>query len=402
MGYGALFNNTTGLYNNAMGFQALNKNTTGSNNTAVGIDALYNNTIGNRNTAMGQSSLYSNTTGIANTAIGVDAMNASAVADSNTAVGFRALYVNTTGVNNVSLGARSMISNTSGDNNVATGYDALRLNTTGNRNTALGVQALYANLDANNNVGLGYQAMWTNASAINNTAVGYQTLLLQTTGNRNVAVGYQAGSSFASNSNNTFVGNAADASINGLTNATALGNGAAVNASNKIRLGNTAVTVIEGQVAYTFPSDGRFKTNVQEDVKGLEFIMKLRPVTYNFDRVSYSKYIGEKQSADYIQTLNTLSSTRQTGFIAQEMEKAVFASGYKGFDGITVPQGEHQAYGIAYATLVVPLVKAVQQQQVKIEALERNTAAGRELIEQLQKEIEGLKKMVNEKTTAGN
>ena len=44
---------------------------------------------------------------------------------------------------------------------------------------------------------------------------------------------------------------------------------ATVNASNKIRLGSSAVTVIEGQVAYTFPSDGRFKTDITENVKGL-------------------------------------------------------------------------------------------------------------------------------------
>jgi hypothetical protein len=45
-----------------------------------------------------------------------------------------------------------------------------------------------------------------------------------------------------------------------------------VNASNKIRIGNSSVTVIEGQVAYTFPSDGRFKTNVSENIKGLGFL----------------------------------------------------------------------------------------------------------------------------------
>ena len=46
-----------------------------------------------------------------------------------------------------------------------------------------------------------------------------------------------------------------------LTNATAIGNGALVNASNKIRLGNAQVTVIEGQVAFTFPSDKTQKEN---------------------------------------------------------------------------------------------------------------------------------------------
>ncbi|HNK29425.1 MAG TPA: tail fiber domain-containing protein [Ferruginibacter sp.] len=249
---------------------------------------------------------------------------------------------------------------------------------------------------------MGSQSLLSNISGIRNTGIG-SLALSASTGDNNVALGYQAGNTNTTGNNNTLIGYGADVSTGNQSNSSALGLNATVNASNKIRLGNSAVTVIEGQPAsYTSTSDGRFKTNVQEDVKGLEFIMKLRPVTYNFDRVSYSKFIGEKQTDDYVQTLKGLSNTRQTGFIAQEMEKAVSASGYKGFDAVSVPAGDHQTYGIAYATLVVPLVKAVQEQQAKIEALERNTAAGRELIEQLQKEIEGLKKMVNEKTTAGN
>ena len=47
-----------------------------------------------------------------------------------------------------------------------------------------------------------------------------------------------------------------------LTNATAIGNEAFVNASNKVRLGNSAVTVIEGQVAFTAVSDKTQKENL--------------------------------------------------------------------------------------------------------------------------------------------
>ena len=54
---------------------------------------------------------------------------------------------------------------------------------------------------------------------------------------------------------NTAIGNGANVSDGNLTNATAIGNGATVNASNKIRLGDAAVNVIEGQVAFTASSD---------------------------------------------------------------------------------------------------------------------------------------------------
>ena len=56
----------------------------------------------------------------------------------------------------------------------------------------------------------------------------------------------------------TAIGFQADVSAGNLTNATAIGNGAIVNASNKVRLVNTAVTVIsrvaEGEVT-TLPGN---------------------------------------------------------------------------------------------------------------------------------------------------
>jgi hypothetical protein len=59
------------------------------------------------------------------------------------------------------------------------------------------------------------------------------------------------------------IGTSADVSAGDLTNAPAIGAGAIVNASNTIRLGNTAVTVIEGQVALTSISDKTKKENFQ-------------------------------------------------------------------------------------------------------------------------------------------
>src|SRR6185312_10094730 len=76
----------------------------------------------------------------------------------------------------------------------------------------------------------------------------------------------------------TAIGAFADVSSGNLSNATAIGAGAVVNASNKIRLGNTLITVIEGQVAYTFTSDRNKKENfipvdgeaVLEKIRGFE------------------------------------------------------------------------------------------------------------------------------------
>ena len=64
-------------------------------------------------------------------------------------------------------------------------------------------------------------------------------------------------------------------SVGNLTNATAIGSNAIVNASNKVRLGNTLVTVIEGQVAFTFPSDKTNKENFKP-VDGEAVLGKIR------------------------------------------------------------------------------------------------------------------------------
>ncbi|MBI2820874.1 MAG: tail fiber domain-containing protein [Acidobacteria bacterium] len=69
-----------------------------------------------------------------------------------------------------------------------------------------------------------------------------------------------------------------------MSNATAIGSGASVNASNKIRLGNGAVTVIEGAVGFTSSSDAARKQNFQpvdaEDV--LRKIQSLTVSSWNF------------------------------------------------------------------------------------------------------------------------
>jgi hypothetical protein len=75
-------------------------------------------------------------------------------------------------------------------------------------------------------------------------------------------------------------------STDNLNNATAIGNGAVVNASNKVCLGNGLVTVIEGQVLFTNVSDKTQKENFQP-VDGEEVLGKIR----RFDLSSWD-FIG--------------------------------------------------------------------------------------------------------------
>ena len=66
--------------------------------------------------------------------------------------------------------------------------------------------------------------------------------------------------------------------------------------------------------------------------------------------------------ADYLES----SSIVRTGFIAQEVEAAAQKVGFD-FDGVSAPENETDLYGIRYAEFVVPLVKAVQEQQEMID-----------------------------------
>jgi len=196
-----------------------------------------------------------------NTFIGSNAGNLTMTGDFNSASGVGALQRNTTGAFNTASGASALFSNTKGGSNTASGVNALIFNTTGIRNTASGVNAL-----VNNTIGEG------------NTASGASALLSNTIGFRNTASGINALVNNTNGSSNTAVGSGADVSVGDLNNATAIGALALVNASNKIRLGNSAVTVIEGQVPFTFLSDKNQKENFQP-VEGEQVLRKIGGLT---------------------------------------------------------------------------------------------------------------------------
>jgi len=342
--YQSLYNNTTGSDNTATGHYALYSSTTVSGNTAVGSKALYSNTTGFMNVATGYQALYSNTEGSHNTANGYEALYSNTEGSRNTANGFHSLYSNTTGEYNTATGTYALGDNEEGDENTATGYDALSNNTSGEYNTAMGFQSLSSNI-----------------SGTGNTAMGYKSLDLNTSGKYNTALGMYA-------------------YINGnYDNSTAMGCNTKITASNQIRLGNSDVTSIGGYANWTNVSDGRFKKDVQENVKGLEFIMKLRPVTYHLDMDAIARYNNTPDSLRLPQAEGLKAAELQTGFIAQEVEQAAQSLGYD-FSGVDAPKNADDYYGLRYAEFVVPLVKAVQEQQ--------------EIIETQQKEIEELKKMV--------
>jgi hypothetical protein len=389
LGYQGLTANTTGVDNTVIGMQSLEFNTTGSWNTAAGYHSLVKNTIGTNNTGYGFCSLVNNTTGSSNTSLGNWTLFLNS-ASYNTAVGDSALYSNTTGTGNAAVGYQGLTANTTGVDNTVIGMQSLQFNTTGSWNTAAGYHSLVKNTIGTNNTGYGFCSLvnnttgssntslgnWTlfqNAASYN-TAVGDSALYSTTTGTGNTAIGYQALTNNTVGANNTAIGNMTDVGTS-FSNSTVIGYQASASQSNVVVLGNASIQKLYcAQTSITAISDGRFKKNVVQDIHGLDFILKLRPVSYYLDVTKLNDYQGKKTDEKDLAGIQQAEAIHHNGFIAQEVEKAAQEVNYD-FSGLKAPENSKDTYGIGYTDFVVPLVKAVQELNAANEKLKAENAA---------------------------
>ncbi len=276
---------------------------------------------------------------------------------------------------NTYYGSGAFASNTTGNYNAAFGSYALNKNTTGHYNTAVGAWALY-NANASSNVAVGRRALYSNTSGGANTAVGTFALENNTYGVANVAVGTDALRYNVEGNWNTAIGHSSGPAFGNtnLIHATALGYHALNTASFQVRIGHDLITDIGGQVSWSTLSDGRFKRDIKEDIAGLEFINKLRPVSYTVDHAALARAHNTPDSVRMQLETGRKSDARQTGFVAQEVE-AIIKKGNYSFNGVKAPQNDQDHYSIRYAEFVVPLVKAVQELTSKLEAQEKEIKA---------------------------
>ena len=363
--------NTSGESNSFFGEDVGFGNITGSENSFFGRFAGFANTDASFNSFFGSSAGQSNTIGTHNSFFGRNAGRSNGFGSSNSFFGEGTGYNNLSGSENSFFGRTAGFNSTTGVNNSFFGLSAGYNDSIGSSNSFVGRNAGFNTGSGNNNSFLGEGAGYLNTFGSENVFAGRTSGFNNSTGNSNTAAGFDALSVNTTGSNNTAIGRNANVSSGVLSNATAIGSNAIVNASNKIRLGNAAVTVIEGQVAYTFPSDDRFKINVTETVKGLDFIMKLRPVIYNFQARRYEAFLLKDKAAETAfasYNYDASESIRQSGFIAQEVEKAANETGYD-FNGVIIPKTNRETYSLAYSQFVVPLVKAMQEQQEMINVL---------------------------------
>ncbi len=335
-------------------------------NTATPLQKLHVNgniTIANDSSYMINNKKVLWTKGIGNVFVGNNAGAANSIGFNNSFMGFNAGLNNLTGSQNTFIGTEAGQSNFDGAMNSFLGRRAGFQNFNGNENTFIGAYAGQSNTDGQHNSFYGVTAGNSNNLGNENTFIGAHAGYFNTTGNNNTFLGNFAGQDNVSGSNNTIIGFSADAVNSSFENVTAIGADATATSSNSVVLGNSSVLSIGGQVSWSTLSDKRLKTNVMKEDLGLNFIMRLNPVSYEY------KTEGQR-------------NIRYSGLIAQEVEENLHQMG-KTFSGLVTPKNSQDFYSIRYSEFVIPLINAVKEQQ--------------ELILQLQERIETLEKKIEEK-----
>ncbi len=337
-------------------------------NTSFGDGALKSNTTGNFNTALGGSSLENNTNGGANVSVGSLSMRS-----------------NTSGGNNVAVGMSALISNTSGGNNAAFGTNALSLNTTGLSNTAIGTQAgswagasAVNNTDSTNSVFVGSNTRpladgQTNQIVIGNGAIGHGSNTV-TLGNSSIATTILRGNvgiattspesgwkldvsgivAMGSSSGNARLYISSQNTTNGITYLQA--RNLSVNTPLHIlasevsfnSLGTGTVFSNAGTLTNINPSDERLKENITDLGYGLNEILQLRPVSYNWIN-------------------DNANQGTQFGFIAQEVQE-IMPELINEFT-ITEDDEEVVRLGLDKEAIFVTLVNAIKELNAEINVL---------------------------------
>ncbi len=401
IGHGSGKKNTSGGNNMFIGHTSGQSNTTGYSNLFIGTDAAAYNTTGSHNVYVGQGVGIYSTTGSYNTFIGRFAGNAT-LSNENTFLGYSAGSSHDTGVKNTFVGMNSGKYNNTGEYNTFVGYAAGENSDYTSNSTHIGYYAGY-NATGYGNTTLGWGA-GRNSTGDYNVMLGNTAGNQTTSGSQNVYIGTSAGSTNLTGVGNVFIGYNAGQNetgsnklyIDNSNTTTPLIHGdfstdiMTVNGTLKVRtmrigdlgssnlgldgdivpfggsglgydLGNNVAGEYWDDVValeYITYSDRDTKDEVKSINRGLEDIMKLRPVSY--------RYKKEISADDKI----------RLGLIAQEVEEVIPEAVVNDDVDIDLITGEKiitkgQYKGMNYDQLIPVLIKAVQEQQEQIEFLKK-------------------------------
>ena len=159
--------------------------------------------------------------------------------DNSILIGYQAGRLNPQGKCQI-IGYQSGYSLVSFLPNHFSGYQSGYFTTNGSGNQFEGYRSGYANVSGSDNVFVGYQSGFANINGNSNLFVGKSSGPNNTDGANNVFVGYQSGQNNVTGDYNTALGVRARVTVDGLTNATAIGSNAQVSQSNSLVLGNNA------------------------------------------------------------------------------------------------------------------------------------------------------------------
>lgn len=318
-----------------------------SSNTAFGVDSLISISTGACNTGFGFNTLNNKTTGGCNTAFGAQALAASNNSK-NTGIG-RLAGFNVGGyAGGTHIGAQA--GRYADHCAVTAGFQAGYYS--GTYAVSVGHRAGVDN--GVYTVAVGFKAK-ESGGPTKSVFFGSFTGQLNTIGNNSVLGGHYTGRYSGGATNNVLVG-WYSYQINGYggSDQSVLGRG-----------NNSVCNCV--YVAWTDVSDCRDKTNIQPLTNlGLNFIRKLNPVKYKWDR--RQNYVDECGFEYGIKDGTLKQDKVQYGFLAQEIEFAAKTLG-ENFDAISYDSFRDH-YTLNYFNLVSSLVKALQEINSELDLIE--------------------------------
>ena len=310
--------------------------------------------------------LYTTSASVNNSAIGFGAGRGQN-ACRKVSLGYKAGFLATGGSDNVFVGSLAGAANYYGYKSILVGQNSGYFKQV--RSVGMGATAsrIGDNYDA---VALGFESFCQNGTKCKQTGIGYRAGRIHQ-GTGVVAVGYAAASNSSGNCLTAIGSNTAR--FYNRPNVVGLGFYAYIYpgpGSNQFQIGryNTPATSFI-RTAWTNVSDLRDKTNVENlpNNLGLNFIRKLRPVTFKFDiRMEYMYKCGFEFG---VKDGTLKSSKTNYGFLAQQIEETAKELNVK-FDGISY-NSHSDVYRLKTMELLSPIVKAIQELNNELDIIEQ-------------------------------
>ena len=292
-------------------------------------------------------------------ALGVDTMIYQAGACNNIAIGTCAIAANSTSDGNVMIGhfAAKNTAATTACRNVAIGECSFMCGC-GCFNVSVGSWAMEAEAGISSyNTAVGNGALREIGGGCCNVGVGTYALQGLSTGRHNTALGYYAGASITTQSGNTFVGHFAGGSET-LSDKLYIAN---ANSTFLIKgcFSNNTVCNAANSTAWSTTSDCRIKENVVTVPNAISKISALNPVLFDYT-TGYSE----------TQLWSNEQRTENYGFVAQEFETVFPKYVQESNDAICAGNMVSDFRTINTGHLVPILVKAIQELEARVQALE--------------------------------